>query len=40
VLAAVGAAAAAEAGFRGVPHNVPRSEGWIYSVRDEPWRDA
>lgn len=40
VLAAVGAAAAAEAGFQGVPHNVPRSEGWIYSVRDEPWRDA
>ena len=40
VLAAVGAAAAAAAGFQGVPHNVPRSEGWIYSVREEPWRDA
>lgn len=40
VLAAVGAAAAAETGFQGVPHNVPRSEGWIYSVREEPWRDA
>ncbi|HTP25109.1 MAG TPA: DUF429 domain-containing protein [Anaeromyxobacteraceae bacterium] len=40
VLAAVGAAAANEAGFLGVPSNVPRSEGWIYSVREEPWRDA
>jgi hypothetical protein len=40
VLAAVGAAAAQEAGFQGVPHNVPRSEGWIWSVREEPWRDA
>jgi hypothetical protein len=40
VLSAVGAAAAQESGFEGVPHNVPRSEGWIYSVREEPWRDA
>ncbi|BDG09301.1 DUF429 domain-containing protein [Anaeromyxobacter paludicola] len=39
VLAAVGAGAAAAAGFEGVPANVPRSEGWIYSVREEPWRD-
>jgi hypothetical protein len=40
VLSAVGAAAALASGFEGVPHNVPRSEGWIYSVREEPWRDA
>jgi hypothetical protein len=40
VLSAVGAAAAQQNGFEGVPHNVPRSEGWIYSVREEPWRDA
>jgi hypothetical protein len=40
VLAAVAAAAAQEAGFIGVPANVPRSEGWIYSVSDEPWRSA
>jgi hypothetical protein len=40
VLAAVAAAAAQEAGFHGVPSNVPRSEGWIYSVREEPWRDG
>jgi hypothetical protein len=40
VLAATGAAAAQEEGFHGVPSNVPRSEGWIYSVRDEPWRDG
>jgi hypothetical protein len=38
VLAAVGAAAAQEANFFGVPANVPRSEGWSYSVGDEPWR--
>jgi hypothetical protein len=38
VLSAVAAAAAQESGFEGVPHNVPRSEGWIYSVREEPWR--
>ncbi len=40
VLAAVAGAAAAEASFHGVASNVPRSEGWIYSVREEPWRDA
>lgn len=40
VLSAVGAAAAWESDFEGLPHNVPRSEGWIYSVREEPWRDA
>jgi hypothetical protein len=40
VLAAVGAAAAQVENFHGVPSNVPRSEGWIYSVRDEPWRDG
>jgi hypothetical protein len=39
VLAAVGAAAAQEENFQGVPANVPRSEGWIYSVREEPWRE-
>ena len=38
VLAGLGAAAAAADGFQGVPSNVPRSEGWIHSVRDEPWR--
>jgi len=38
VLAAVAAAAAQEEGYQQVPHNVPRSEGWIYSVREEPWR--
>ncbi|HVO21835.1 MAG TPA: DUF429 domain-containing protein [Anaeromyxobacter sp.] len=38
VLAAVGAAAAGAEGFQGVPSNVPRSEGWIYSVHEEPWR--
>ena len=40
VLSATGAAAAQEDGFRGVPSNVPRSEGWIYSVREEPWREV
>ncbi len=40
VLAAVAAAAAQGADFFGVPANVPRSEGWIYSVSDEPWRGA
>ena len=40
VLAAVAAAAAQETGFDGVPSNVPRSEGWIYSVREEPWRNV
>lgn len=39
VLSAVAAAAAQEASFQGVPSNVPRSEGWIYSVREEPWRE-
>ncbi len=39
VLSAVGAAAAWEAGFQGVPANVPRCEGWIHSVREEPWRE-
>jgi hypothetical protein len=38
VLAAAGAAAAWEDGFQGVPANVPRPEGWIHSVREEPWR--
>jgi hypothetical protein len=40
VLSAAGAAAAQEEGFQGVPSNVPRSEGWIYSVREEPWREV
>jgi len=40
VLAAVGAAAAQADGFQGVPANVPRCEGWIHSVREEPWRGA
>ncbi len=39
VLAAVATAAAQERSFHGVPSNVPRSEGWIYSVPEEPWRD-
>lgn len=38
LLSAVGAAAAAADGFQGVPHDVPRCEGWIHSVREEPWR--
>jgi len=38
VLAAVAAAAASQDGWVQVPHGAPRSEGWIYSVRDEPWR--
>jgi hypothetical protein len=38
VLAATAAAAAWADGFQGVPSNVPRSEGWIHSVREEPWR--
>jgi hypothetical protein len=38
VLAGVGAAAAWAEGFQGVPSNVPRSEGWIHSIREEPWR--
>jgi hypothetical protein len=39
LLAAVGAAAASADGFQGVPHDVPRCEGWIYSIREEPWRE-
>jgi hypothetical protein len=38
VLAAVAAGAAEADGFQGVPPNVPRSEGWIHSVREEPGR--
>jgi hypothetical protein len=38
VLSAVGAAAAWRDDFQGVPANVPRSEGWIHSIREEPWR--
>jgi hypothetical protein len=38
VLAGVAAAAAGAEAFQGVPSNVPRSEGWIYSVHEEPWR--
>ncbi len=38
VLGAVAAASAAQEGFRQVPHHAPRSEGWIYSIPDEPWR--
>jgi len=37
-LSATGAAAAWADGFQGVPSNVPRCEGWIHSVREEPWR--
>jgi hypothetical protein len=40
VLAAVAAAAAWQDGFQGVPANVPRCEGWIHSVREEPWREG
>lgn len=36
VLAAVGTAAAWGEGFTGVPPNVPRCEGWIHSLREEP----
>lgn len=39
VLAAVGAAAAWAQGFTGVPANVPRCEGWIHSIPEEPWRE-
>jgi len=38
VLSATAAAAAWADGFAGVPSNVPRSEGWIHSIREEPWR--
>jgi hypothetical protein len=40
ILAAVGAAGAWGDGFVGVPANVPRCEGWIHSIREEPWRGA
>ncbi|HYG67656.1 MAG TPA: DUF429 domain-containing protein, partial [Anaeromyxobacteraceae bacterium] len=39
VLAAVGAAAAWAGNFGGVASNVPRCEGWIHSVPEEPWRE-
>jgi hypothetical protein len=39
VLGAVAAASAQAGAFEQVPHNVPRSEGWIYSIPEEPWRD-
>ena len=39
VLSAVGAAAAWAQGFQGVPSNVPRCEGWIHSIPEEPWRE-
>lgn len=38
VLGAVAAASAQAGGFQQVPHNVPRGEGWIFSVPEEPWR--
>lgn len=38
LLGAVAAASASQGGFQQVPHDVPRSEGWIYSIPDEPWR--
>jgi hypothetical protein len=38
ILAATAAAAASADDFQGVPPNVPRSEGWIHSIREEPWR--
>jgi hypothetical protein len=38
ILAAVGAAGAWGDGFSGVPANVPRCEGWIHSIREEPGR--
>ena len=38
VLGAVAAASASQGAFHQVPHDVPRSEGWIYSIPDEPWR--
>jgi hypothetical protein len=38
VLGAVATAAAWADGFQGVPWNVPRCEGWIHSIREEPWR--
>jgi hypothetical protein len=38
ILSATAVAAAWADGFHGVPSNVPRSEGWIHSIREEPWR--
>ena len=38
VLSATAAAAASAGDFQGVPASVPRSEGWIHSIREEPWR--
>jgi hypothetical protein len=38
VLGAVAAASASQGAFHQVPRDVPRSEGWIYSIPDEPWR--
>jgi hypothetical protein len=38
VLSATAAAAAWADGFRNVASNAPRSEGWIHSIREEPWR--
>jgi hypothetical protein len=38
LLGAVAAASAQACSFEQVPHNVPRSEGWIYSIPEEPWR--
>ncbi len=38
VLGGTAAAAALAADFQGVPSNVPRSEGWIHSIPEEPWR--
>jgi hypothetical protein len=38
VMAAVAAASAAQGDFAQVPHNMPRSEGFVYSIPDEPWR--
>ncbi len=38
VLSGTAAAAAWADDFHGVPSNVPRSEGWIHSIREEPWR--
>jgi hypothetical protein len=38
VLGAVAAASASQGSFQQVPHDVPRSEGWIYSVPEESWR--
>jgi hypothetical protein len=38
IFAATAAAAAWADDFQGVPSNVPRSEGWIHSIPEEPWR--